>query len=166
MTLPTQPVSLGHTFGLCSVDFWSSLVGGGPEFSTLLLASGCGGGCSPQKHCRMTLLAMAYRGKTKGPEWGTSLSDVGIQLPSNLPPRFSCFPSSSLEILEEQQQTHMCYRMTLDLAVHPAPRSPEACSSHSLPRFSNLTIIYPVIQAESLGIILHFPFPQPPHLIH
>lgn len=60
----------------------------------------------------------------------------------------------------------MCYSKTLDLAVHPAPSSPEACSSHSLPRFSNRTIIYPVIQAESLGIILHFPFPQPPHLIH
>lgn len=91
---------------------------------------------------------------------------VGPQLLSHLPPRLSCLPSPSLEILEEWQQAHMCYSTTLDLAVHPTPSSPEACSSHSLPRFSNRTIIYPAIQAESLGIILHFPFPQPPHLIH
>lgn len=93
-------------------------------------------------------------------------SHCGAQLLSHLPPRLSCLPSPSLEILEEWQQAHMCYSTTLDLAVHPAPSSPEACSSHSLPQFSNHTIIYPAIQAESLGIILHFPFPQPPHLIH
>lgn len=87
---------------------------------------------------------------------------VGPQLQSHLPPRFSCFPGPSLEILEEQQQTHMCYRTTLDLAVHLAPSSPEACSSHSLPRFSNHTIIYPVIQAEKPWNYPTFPFSSAP----
>lgn len=77
MTLSTQPLSLGHTFGLCSVDFWASLVSGS-EFWSLPLASGCGVAVSPQKHCRMTSLAMAYRGKTKGPERGTNLFEVGV----------------------------------------------------------------------------------------
>lgn len=88
----------------------------------------------------------------------------GLKFPSPgyLPPILTCFPGPSLEILEEGQTRYVLhYSTTLDLAVRPAPSSPEACSSHSLPQFSNHTIIYPVIQAESLGIILHFPFPHP-----
>lgn len=99
MTLPTQPFSLGHTSLVCVLlNLGLHLLAVALSFGLFLWQVAVGLAASPQKHCRMISLAIAYRGKTKGPEWGTNLSEVGVGLWSwarlgfcgHLPLSFSC----------------------------------------------------------------------------
>lgn len=75
MALPTQPFTLEGGLGMCSVYFGFHLLVVALCFGLFLcLASGCQSSEASQNdlagHC------VIYRGKTEGPEQGTSLSEV------------------------------------------------------------------------------------------